>query len=516
MKRLHSTVRLRLAVLSLALATVALIGAACAPSTAPTAAAPTQIAAPPAPATKPPATAPAAEKAGPVAPGSAAKPAALSNVPTGVDADGNFYRGDPKAPVKLVEFSDFECPYCSRHAVQTEPLIDEAYVATGKVQHFFRHLPLPQLGHTNAIPAAQAAYCAGQQDPKYFWGLHDWLFANQGVWSGQQDAPDQFRKQALALGADGARYDACLADPQTDARLDRDAQDAVNMGVQGTPAFFINDWFLAGAYPYADFQSVIAKAEQGLHPPPTPTPLPPGAEPYDVSSDRPGFTYDGSPTQGSEKAPILVFVFTDLGCPGCVEFTKTIVPMLMEKYVKPGQARLIYKFLPATSPKAAIAGLCAADQGKLAEFAAALAAKRDEWKDGDNAAMIGYAKASGLDAAKFEKCLTDAPGQAQIDQDVSLAQEVQVTQVPYFLVLNPDLQTGLRVPQLVPAEEFEKAIQDVQKTQSAAPPAASQPTPAAVASAGRPDMPMGVDANGNFYRGNPNAPVKIVEYSDFQ
>ena len=112
--------------------------------------------------------------------------------------------------------------------------------------------------------------------------------------------------------------------------------------------------------------------------------------------------------------------------------------------------------------------------------------------------------------------MTDAPGQAQLDADLELAQQVNVTQTPYFLVLNPAQATGLRVPNLVSLEEFEKAIENVQKPQSAAPSASSQPTPAAVAAVKRPALPVGVDADGNFYRGDPKAPVKIVDFSDFQ
>lgn len=376
---------------------------------------------------------------------------------------------------------------------------------------------MPQLGHTNALPAAKASYCAGQQDPKYFWNLHDWLFANQSTWASAQDAPAQFRKQAIAFGVDGAKYDTCLKDPRTDARIQRDADDAAELNVQGTPAFFINDWFLGGAYPFSEFQAVIAKAEQGLHPLPTPTPLPPNVSPYDIDPNRPGITYDGSPTLGEAKAPVLFFIFGDFSQASSIEFAKTIEPTLREKYVKPGQLRLVYKFLPVTAPKTAIAALCTADQGKFWPFYDALIQDQGKWQDGDDAAMTKYATALGLDPTKFQKCLTDAPGQAQVDADLELAQQLQIQQLPYFLVIQPVLQTGMRIPGLPTLEQLEKTIQEIQKPQSAAPSAASNPpTPAAVAVAGRPDMPMGVDANGNFYRGNPKAPIKIVDFSDFQ
>jgi protein-disulfide isomerase len=152
--------------------------------------------------------------------------------------------------------------------VQTGPLLDEAYAATGKVVNVFRNFPLDF--HPNAIPAAKAAYCAGQQDPKYFWTLHDWLFANQNTWASAQDAADQFRKQAVAIGADGAKYDACLTDAKTDAAIQRDQKDGSALGVRGTPAFFIvkntaegqkaTPNLISGALPFDQFAQAIDQA----------------------------------------------------------------------------------------------------------------------------------------------------------------------------------------------------------------------------------------------------------------
>jgi protein-disulfide isomerase len=152
--------------------------------------------------------------------------------------------------------------------VQTGPLLDEAYAATGKVVNVFRNFPLPI--HPNAVPAAKAAYCVGQQDPKFFWTLHDWLFANQNTWASAQDAADQIRKQALAIGADGAKYDACLTDAKTEAAIQRDLKDGTAQGVRGTPAFFIEKAaaagqaatpkFISGALPFDQFAQAIDQA----------------------------------------------------------------------------------------------------------------------------------------------------------------------------------------------------------------------------------------------------------------
>jgi protein-disulfide isomerase len=432
--------RVRLIGLPMLLLVVALVGAACAPATpaAPgTATTPAPTSVPAVPAT----TAPAQPEASPA-------PVSPLDLPMGVDSDGNFYRGDTKAPVKMIEFSDFQCPYCGRHVAETGPQLDSTYVATGQVLHVFRHFPLTEI-HPNALPSAKAAYCAGQQDPKFFWGLHDWLFATQATWSSAPDALDQIRKQAVALGVDGAKYDTCLTDAATEARIQRDLQDGMAAGVQGTPAFLINDWFLGGAYPFAEFKTTIEKAQQGLHPAPTPTPLPAGVQFYDVDPARPGLTYDGSPTLGDANAPLLLLGFEDLKSGDGAQYVKAIEPALQDKYIKDGKLRVMVKLFPTAAPKAAAAAVCATSQGKFWEFRDALYSHQTEWQDGDEAAMTGYAKTVGLDEAKFKACLTDPQTQAQVDAALAFGQQVGVPQVPAFLIV--DLKQGQVVGDIVGA-----------------------------------------------------------------
>jgi protein-disulfide isomerase len=129
----------------------------------------------------------------------------------------------------------------------------------------FRHFPLNI--HPNAMPAAKAAYCAGQQDPKQFWAMHDWLFANQERWANAKDAADQFRAQAVAFGVDAAKYDACLKDARTEAAIQRDLQEGTKLGVRGTPAFFVQKLDaqgkpestknISGALPFDQFDKTL-------------------------------------------------------------------------------------------------------------------------------------------------------------------------------------------------------------------------------------------------------------------
>jgi protein-disulfide isomerase len=396
-------------------------------------------------------------------------------MPTGVDADGNFYRGDPDARVKLVEWSDFECPYCARHATEVGPLLDEAYVATGKVQHVFRNLPLSF--HPNAVPSAVAAYCAGQQDPALFWKMHDWLFANQSVWSSGQDAPAQFREQALALRADADKYDACVTAPETEAAINRDLSEGMQLQIAGTPAFYVNDWFLGGAYPFEAFQDAIIKAEQGIHPPPTPTPLPEGVAPYDADPSRPGMTYDGSPTRGEGDARLILVAFDDFKCEACLQHFKEIEPLLKSKYVDTGELREVFKFYPISAPHAAVASLCALEQGKFWEFHDLLFQEQANWTDGDRARMLEYGDQLKLDVAKLEECIADGRHQDQIENEGGLAQELGFFAAPSFVLIDTQANTGLPIQGATTPEQFEEAIQQLLNPPTPEPEPTPAPTP---------------------------------------
>jgi protein-disulfide isomerase len=443
----------------------ALVAACTTPPAAPAApaatAAPASNAAPtaaPAPtaATQPPAAAAAQAAPTEVKPGFD-----TSKLLVGVDAQGDFYRGDVNAPVKMVEYSDFQCPYCERFTTQTGTQLDQSVIAQGKVLHVFKNFPLVEI-HPLAMPAAKVAYCAGQQKPAFFWAFHDWFFANQNSWSQQsaEAANATWRKQAETFGVDLAKFDTCLKDAATEAAIRKDMDEGGNAGVQGTPAFFINDWFLSGAQPLTEFTKTIDKAVQGQHPAPTATPLPAGVQPYDPDPNRPGRTYDGSPYVGDPQAPLVWIGFEDFKCQSCASWVKETEQQLIDKYVKDGKLRMVYKSYPTDAPNAAVASLCAADQGKFSEYRAALFAKQADWKD-DAASLTGIAKDLGLDVAKFTKCLEDKPGQPQIDSDISIAEQVGVDRLPYFLLLNPKAQTGARVPGAVPMTDLEPRIQQL-------------------------------------------------------
>ncbi|MCA9509497.1 MAG: thioredoxin domain-containing protein [Myxococcota bacterium] len=155
-------------------------------------------------------------------------------------------RGPADAPVTIVEFSDYQCPFCSR----AEPTVDqllERYPT--QVRLVYRHFPLDSI-HPEARAAAIAATCAGEQGK--FWEFHEKLFANQ-----RELGAEAFDRFAGELGLDGAAFDACTASPEAAAVVTRDAEAGVAAGASGTPAFFVNGILLSGARPLEDFVEIV-------------------------------------------------------------------------------------------------------------------------------------------------------------------------------------------------------------------------------------------------------------------
>ena len=154
-------------------------------------------------------------------------------------------RGPEKAPITVVEFSDFECPFCGR-AHDTMEKVMETYA--GKIRLVFRQFPLSI--HNNAEKAAEASLCASEQGK--FWEYHDLLFKNQR----KLDVPD-LKEYATSLGLDTSKFAKCLDGGKISASVQSDQAAGQAVGVSGTPAFFINGVMLSGAQPFEEFQRVI-------------------------------------------------------------------------------------------------------------------------------------------------------------------------------------------------------------------------------------------------------------------
>ena len=183
--------------------------------------------------------------------GLSASPRSVSYTPLNNLDNLRAEKGDPNAPVVMEEFSDYQCPFCGTYARETAPLLEEEYVASGKVRMVFKDFPLPS--HPNAPKAAEAAWCAADQGK--YWEMHDALFANQnalGVAS--------LKRYAAEIGVNTTLFDACL-DSGIMAVKVRDAmEEGRRRGVSATPYFFVNGVVVRGAESMEQFRLVINSA----------------------------------------------------------------------------------------------------------------------------------------------------------------------------------------------------------------------------------------------------------------
>ncbi|MCK6584163.1 MAG: DsbA family protein [Anaerolineales bacterium] len=169
-----------------------------------------------------------------------------------VVAQTRHFRGDPDAPVTIVEFADFQCPYCGRFFTQTEPLIDEQYMQSGKVRFGYFHFAF--LGPESNW-AAEASECAADQDK--FWEFHDKLYGSQSGENQGTFNKDRLKKFAEELGLDTKAFNECL-DSGKYAQLIRDeSSTASSIGIRSTPTFLINGQPVIGAQPFDIFKQTI-------------------------------------------------------------------------------------------------------------------------------------------------------------------------------------------------------------------------------------------------------------------
>lgn len=176
----------------------------------------------------------------------------------GVDLTGIGYdRGDPGAPIVLVDFSDFGCPYCGKHATETQPALEAEFVRTGKV--FYKYVPFVMGMFPNGDLSARAAECGAEQGR--FWEVHDLLYRNQREWK-RTRAPDSlFAVYARQAGLDQPRFTACYAQDRGAMRTRRANLAAQALGIRATPTFFVNGRPVEGALPLERFQEVFRAME---------------------------------------------------------------------------------------------------------------------------------------------------------------------------------------------------------------------------------------------------------------
>lgn len=358
-------------------------------------------------------------------------------------------RGSADAPVTIIEFSDYQCPYCQGYVNDAYPQIIEELVETGFVRYVFKDFPLESI-HSEATKAAEAARCAGEQGS--YWEMHDALFASQNEWSGQSDPVPVFVGLASDLGLDADDLESCVNDRRYADQVAADTAEGMAAGVTGTPSFFINGYPMVGGQPYEFFELLAALGYQNrladaYAQVPTPTPMPPSEIPTEESQSL-----------GSPDAPVTMIEYSDFQCPYCSRYSNQTFPQIKENYIDTGLVYYIFKDFPLTMHAQAImaaqAARCAADQDAFWEMHALLFETQGEWGN-DSAAVIlqGFAQEMGLDTDVFGNCLGNQIYAQAVADDLMEGLSVGVSGTPAFFV-NEEFISGAQ-----PYEVFVQVIE---------------------------------------------------------
>ena len=183
------------------------------------------------------------------------------NLPAKISADDDPIIGNPDAEITIIEFSDFQCPFCARFHIQTLPTLMEEYIEKGTVKLVFRDFPIQSI-HPNAVPASVAAECANEQGK--FKQMHDILFERQNQWSNLETiyAMELFNQYASEIQLEQEQFSSCLSTAKYVKEIQNDLNDGRTYGITGTPGFFIGNeqigfTELKGAQPFESFKKVI-------------------------------------------------------------------------------------------------------------------------------------------------------------------------------------------------------------------------------------------------------------------
>lgn len=383
----------------------------------------------------------------------------FEGVPVGFTAEGYPFIGDPAAPVVLVEWSDYLCPFCGRHFLETKPLLIEEYVAAGQMRMVFRDFPIPSL-HPLAQEGHVAAHCVGENGAAAYWAMHNALFAGQSAWTSSVDPSAFLRAAAEEAGAEMDAYDECIADGRTADRVAADMQEGAQRGFTGTPTFtwggaaFGEVYTLVGAYPIDSFRQWADLMAAGEVPPQEAeaeaqaAQLPPWAQAENLMADPnlPGRNLNGDHTMGSDDATVTIIEFSDFQCPACALHATEVQPQITAEYIETGLVRWVFKHRPLSihpfAPLGSAAAICAANQGAFWEMHDLLYAEQATWAP-DNATWTAaeaeaeiteLAKELELDTDSFSECINGRQALEEVLFDVFDAEGI-ISSTPSFIVL---------------------------------------------------------------------------------
>lgn len=448
-------------------------------------------------------------------------------------------KGAENALVTIVEYSDFECPFCGRVNPTLKQVFETPEYA-GKVRVIFKHNPLPF--HKNAPLAAEASLAAHAQGK--FWEMHDKLFENMKALT----RPD-LEKYATEIGLDMVKFKEALDKNTYKDAVAKDLADAGKAGVKGTPHFLVNGKAISGAQPFDAFKTIIdaeikemetltkggkslgdafgerVKANFKLEAAEAKPGAPAGPDPADELFVPVG----DSPVKGDAAAPVTLVIFSEYQCPFCARVEGTLKE-LQTKYGK--DLRIVWKDNPLPfhdkAEPAARAGIAAHAQGKFWEFHDKLFANQQALGLEE---LKGHAKELGLNMAKFDADMNAPTAAASIKEDQALATRLAARGTPHFFVNGFRLRGAQPAPKFIeiidrelarakakiaagtPASGVYDALQASANKGEAKMLAGSAPTP------GKPEAPKApvkITVGSAPSKGPANAKVTIVTYTDFE
>jgi len=326
-----------------------------------------------------------------------------------VNTQGAFIKGPLDAPIEIVEFSDFQCPFCKR----VLPTLEKVMLKyPDKIRWVFKHFPLPF--HADAPLAHEAALAAGEQGK--FWEMHDRIFLRQKTMK-----REHLIRHAQDLGLDVEKFTADMDSGRFKATIQQDLLQGRQLGVSGTPAFFVNGQRLSGARPVSDFVSLIEKALRSDSGKPAMAASAPALSPPSVLSSL-----------GSNKAPVKVEAFIDLSSPLS---SKTLNLLRAIQALYTDKLHIGIRHLPQpfhlNAPLLHQAALAAGKQGRYWEMQTLILGKRSGLKKPQ---LMAYARQLKLDEGAFAFALEEKTFEKILQQDRAAGLQKEIRGVPTLLV----------------------------------------------------------------------------------
>jgi protein-disulfide isomerase len=385
------------------------------------------------------------------------RPAAEDSTVWKVPVGKSPTRGPADALVTIVQFSEYQCPFCKR----VEPTLEQLLQRYPKqVRLVFKHNPLPF--HNRAMPAAiLAAEARAQRGDKGFWQAHELLFHDQ-----QRLEDEDLLAIAAQLKLDQQRVKRAIEKEQHKSAIEQDMDLAKDLEARGTPAFFVNGRKLSGAQPLERFVTLVdeelEKAKQLM----SAKRIPATRVYAEIMKDAKGSSppekktisapTNKNPSRGPTRAPIVVQAFMDFQCPYCKRAIPTI-EQLEKAY--PGRVRVVFRNLPLAfhnqARPAAVAAMEAHAQGGNAAFWKMhdlLFAAQDKPGGLERPALESYASSLGLDVARFRQALDDGRHDAVIAADEAQARTAGIQGTPSFVI------NGYFVSGAQPLRTFKNAV----------------------------------------------------------